>query len=82
MSLKRRVSPEINFGREVERLASNELWPADEAPVNSAAPGRQEGRSDGAPATAKARQYAVIVAKDTLLIRRGNKLYAIRTLAN
>jgi outer membrane protein assembly factor BamB len=72
----------IKAGREVERLASNELWSADESPAPSAPPGRPEGRGESAPTMAKARQYAVIVAKDTLLIRRGDKLYALRSSTN
>lgn len=72
----------IGAGKEVVRLASNELWSDDESPANPVPPGRPEGRGEGAPAMAKARQYAVIVAKDTLLIRRGDKLYAIRSRSN
>jgi hypothetical protein len=72
----------LKAGKEVERLASNELWSADESPANAAPPGRPEGRGEGAQAMAKARQYAVIAAKDTLLIRRGDKLYALRSQSN
>ena len=72
----------IKAGREVERLASNELWSVEESPANSAPPGRPEGRGEAAPTMSKARQYAVIPAKDTLLIRRGDKLYALRSSSN
>jgi outer membrane protein assembly factor BamB len=69
----------IKAGREVERLSSNELWSVDELPAVATASGRPDGRPEAAPTMAKARQYAVIPAKDTLLIRRGDKLYALRS---
>ncbi len=74
----------LKAGRQVERLASNELWAADEPPANASSTERAEGRPEsGRPEGARVwlvpRQYAVIAAKDTLLIRRGDKLYALRS---
>lgn len=74
----------LKAGRQVERLASNELWTAEDPPANASSSERAEGRPErgrpeGGPSMARARQYAVIAAKDTLLIRRGDKLYALRS---
>jgi outer membrane protein assembly factor BamB len=70
----------IATGPEVNRLASNELWEADAdaaAPPERGGPANEVRDSNGIPQT-KPRQYAVVVCKDRLLIRRGDCLYALQ----
>lgn len=70
----------IATGPEVNRLASNELWEADadaSVPPERGGPANEVRDSNGIPQT-KPRQYAVVVCKDRLLIRRGDHLYALQ----
>ncbi len=68
----------IQAGREFNTLASNILW--EEEPVNDPSPGRdgESGGRGGAPSLKKSRQYGYALTDETILIRRGDILYAVR----
>jgi len=69
----------IRAGEKFEKLASNQLWNPDDLKPDADAAGR-EGTAERRAAAAMFSgpiQYGVAVAKDSLFIRTGNRLYRV-----
>jgi len=69
----------IRAGKEFEKLASNPLWNPDDLKPDAAVAGREETAERRAAAAMFSGpiQYGVAVAKDSLLIRTGNRVYRV-----
>jgi len=63
------ITTVLEAGPTFKKLATNELWKTDTAPVDESNPRSMLGRT---------RQYAAVAIPGAILIRRGDKLYCIR----
>lgn len=78
---KEGITTVIAAGPEFKELASNELWPADQLPVDNGAPKPDETspeRQRGNAMFSGPTQYGVAAVSGSLLIRVGSHIYCVR----